>query len=321
MAASGSRAQAQDRRHWVADESRGPTKSGTTLVLTPLVMKSPVGSGNSEAYKHGLNMDVLEELCRLNLPSHFPEVAKFVKASWNIAESLKQHIGSLKITTVSPRQKVALFMIGKSQRLLRAIHKLVSSGMWPEAEIVVRTQLEAKALLNYVLEGTSQERAKEWLSNSDRKKYWPFKKLTKGGMAIFRSQYSDLSLYLHNHVLSSQGYIGFGDDGNFFMEVGPLGNGDSLQIASELLGNVAMMNGAICEMARYEFARSEKWEAEHESLMQLPYFKAQQPGVEEILKTQEGQEFLRGLANQGVDPSEATSPAPTPTAANSRPIQ
>ncbi len=258
-------------------------------------ISDPVGIGNKNFYAAGVSMDALEELCRLNLEGHFPDVTDFCFASWNLSSLLTHSVGKLKLDKLSVRQKVSILFIGKSQRLLRSIFKLVSLGMWPEAEIILRILLEAKVLLMYILENDTQERAVVWMSRTNPNQRWSWSEISNGSREAFRTQYSNLSLYLHGHVLSSQRYVGFQEGSNFFMEVGPLGNEASITEASKILGSAAMMNGAICELARYEFPEFSEWEKQHEELMAMPYFQSCQPKVQELLKTTEGKAAIERI--------------------------
>lgn len=239
-----------------------------------------------------IDLGLYEHTYSLNFNSHFKDVAEFTRASWNLSKAFIDSITN--ISNASHNQTVAVLMVAKSQRLLRTINILTTSGYWPEAEIVLRAMFETQFLLAYVLQDKTGKRADKWFSRKDRKEKWPIAQLI-GDKEIYENFYSKLSLYPHSHVLSTYCYIQFTNDNKIKLERGPLGGDKNNKKAKDVLCIAAMMNAGICEISASQFSMSIDYINKHKQIMKMPYFLSKQSVVKKFLSKTENFKKLQRI--------------------------
>lgn len=245
--------------------------------------KSRAESKKSEdfLYNKVMDLDVVEVLYSLNFEGRFLDILEFTQASWNLTNTtlnLREGVKNL-----SYKQKVAFLILGKSKRLLRAIYKLIIIGYWPEASIIFRTLFEAQLLLIYTLEDKTNKRAHKWLTSKNPQERWPVKEQMKNYKNLFEGLYEEASLYTHNHVLSTPYYVQTSEKENILIE-GPIGGGETnFKNAARILGDAAMMNASICEIASGFFSKTNEWNSAHKKIISMTFYKKQQKGVKKRL--------------------------------------
>lgn len=236
----------------------------------------------------GIDLEITEITYRLNAYTTFSDTIDFTQVVWNLISTFLRSIKNVK--ELSPKQKVCIFILGKSKRLLRAIHKLIIDGYYPESLILNRTLFESQVLLQYILEGKDNSRAEKWLSRKKPTERWPISELMKENKYVFEAFYSGASMYAHNHALSSGHYINFAKN-SFSIIDGPFGGGlERFQYAGNVLGHSAMTCGALCEMSRKQFKNMTEYDKSYKKLTKLPYYKK---GTSEALKSLELDEKLK----------------------------
>jgi len=216
-----------------------------------------------------LNLQGLEIAYSLNFNSYLKNLVEFTYASWNLSSMFITETDSIK--KLNPKQKVIRYMIGKSLRLLRSIKSLTEIGYWPEAEILVRAMVETEALLLYVLKDKTNKTANKWLNRKNPKERWDWTELTKELPTTFRTMYTNLSLYPHNHVLSTISYTHL-SNGLVLLQRGPLGGNGHNEKAEQVLGFSALLNSALCEIGTSQFKLSKDWQEKHIEFEKMPYF-------------------------------------------------
>jgi hypothetical protein len=246
---------------------------------------------NKKKYK--IDLDTYEKTYNLNFYSHEKEVVEFAVASWNLTSLFLSELHEIK--PLSPKQKVCLYMLGKSMRLLRAVSKLVADGYWPEAEILFRAEFETQILLTYILRDETDGRAKKWLDRTNPKERWPMAEMLKDTHKSLETVYSNLSLYPHNHIISVINYIKIDGEGMLSIEKSSVGGKENNLKAAQLLGSTAMTNASMCEIAVPYFSLPSTWHETHIKLMQLAYFQRTVLTVKEFMSKEENLELLNKL--------------------------
>ena len=243
-----------------------------------------------------IDLDALEETYLLNFRSHKRDVLDFAQSSWNLSALF---LSSLKkIEKLTPKQKVDIYMLGKSMRLLRTISKLVTRGYWPEGEILFRALFETQVLLSYILRDDTDKRAEAWLNRTRPKERWPMSEMLKEIGKSFGITYTNLSLYPHSHIISVINYIELHENGMFSVSQGPLGGDDNNIKAAQVLGSAAMTNASLCELATPYFTLPTAWQESHLELMGLPYFQQQIPMVKEFVSKEENIQLVNQFLNR-----------------------
>ncbi|HWY80061.1 MAG TPA: alpha/beta fold hydrolase [Candidatus Sulfotelmatobacter sp.] len=238
--------------------------------------------------------EIIEKVIQLNFRSHYTDLVNFSRASWSLSSSFLSSLGT--IQKLSPKQRVVIFMIGKSMRLLSSIDTLVEIGYWPEAEILLRAILETQQLMLYILKDKTNERAKKWLNREKATERWDWKEITKEYGKTYETMYSNLSLYPHGHILSVQKYMRI-KDGMLFVEKGslPLGIEPHGTRSKEVLGTAAMINAAMCEIGSSQFNLPNEWHTEHIQLEQMSFWKERQKNVKEALADSEKRKIIENM--------------------------
>jgi hypothetical protein len=245
-----------------------------------------MGKANHDVSGVGnIDLEISEVTYRLNAYTTFEDAINFTQVAWSLTGSFLRSIKNFSVLT--PKQKVCIFMLGKSKRLLRSIYKLIIDGYYPEALILNRTLFETQVLLTYVLEDKDQKRAEKWLSRKKPSERWPVSELMKENKSLFENFYSGASMYAHNHALASGHYIHFSEN-SFSIIDGPFGGGlERFQYAGNVLGHSAMMAGAICEMSRNQFDNMQDYDAAYKKLTELPYYKESVSEAENTIELDE----------------------------------
>lgn len=249
--------------------------------------------------KFKIDLDAFEETYRLNFYNYEKDVMEFSQSSWNLTALFLSSLDGMKKLT--PQQKVCIYMVGKSMRLLRSVSKLVSIGYWPEAEILFRALFETQVLLAYVLRDETGKRAKIWLDRRNAKERWPMAEMLKGGHKSLEIVYSNLSLYPHSHIISVIKYIEIDENNMFSISHGPLGGEENKRKASQVLGSAAMTTSSICELSAPYFNLPSAWQDAHIKHMELPYFQSQQPMVKEFLSNEENIKMVQQFLNRNYE--------------------
>lgn len=244
-----------------------------------------------------IDLEALEDTYLLNFHSHKRNVLDFAQSSWNLSALFLSFLK--KIKKITPKQKVCIYMLGKSMRLLRTISKLVTRGYWPEGEILYRGLFETQVLLSYILRDDTDKRAGVWLNRTRPKERWPMSEMLKELDKSFDITYTNLSLYPHSHIISVINYVDIHSDGAFSISQGPLGGDDNNIKAAWVLGSAAMINASMCELAAPHFNLPPAWQESHLELMALPYFQQQIPMVKDFLSKEKNIQLVNQFLNKG----------------------
>jgi len=226
-------------------------------------------SKTPKAKKVKLNIALVEETYRLNFDNKYKDLVFFVEVVWDLTHYLLNCFIDIKSPT--PKQMVCSIVLCKSQRLLRTIYKLTSSGYWAEAEILHRSQFELQVLLFYILEDKTDVRANRWLGFNN-KQCWDMAELLKTSPKEFRNAYGRLCSYVHNHPTSTVKFADF--IGKYIhLKTGPLGGKDTVASAYKLLSVTAMMQGGFLEIVSNYVGDREAWLVEYEKLTGTVYYR------------------------------------------------
>lgn len=238
-----------------------------------------------------IDLDAHEQAYYLNFLSHEKDLVDFTQSSWNLTSLFLFQLDGLK--NLKPKQKVCIYMLGKSRRLLKTISTLVFLGYWPEAEILFRALFETHMLLAYILRDETDKRANTWLNRTKAKERWQMAEILKEIDGSFGVAYTNLSLYPHSHIISVMKYIEINEDSTFKISHGPLGGEENNLKAAKVLGSAAMTNAALCEMSVPYFNLPPSWQEAHIKLMELPHFQNQLPTIHELMSNEENIERVK----------------------------
>jgi hypothetical protein len=220
-----------------------------------------------------VNIEALELVYKLNFHNYCQDVINFTIASWNLAnQALNEMSMQSKLTS---KQKVAVYIMAKSMRLVRAAKMLIEVGDWTETLPLRRSQLELQYLLFYILQDKTNKKADKWLKMKN-KQSWPINELIKSHEKLgdnVKNDYHHMSSLSHNHSNAFYAYLQFKKDGKFGIIHTPLGGKGNNEIAEYYLGEMANRNASFCEIAHVLSSLSAKWQKMHNDLQRLPYYK------------------------------------------------
>lgn len=199
-----------------------------------------------------------------------PELFQFVQCTWNLSSGLFDIYAQ---QATSQRQKISMLFLVKSARILRSIAKLTVSGYASEAKILLRSHMEMKGLLVFLLREQTDSRLSQWIKNNNPKNnVWPWKQVDGDLLGAFGPAYDSLSQSVHFNV-ASFGDITMAteapDKVSFYF--GPVHN--RKEEASKILSLSAFTNGSIVELAYAQFPTTKTMDRGFSGLYETPWYK------------------------------------------------
>lgn len=219
------------------------------------------------------SLDADEELFRLNLIAHNRAEIDYSQLCLDAVDLWLNKVKSS--DNYSAKQNITITSILKGRRMLRAAQLQLFRGFLPEAEILYRSVLEVSLVLAYVLNDSTEGRAKKYLK-FDKKQRWDFALLAREFVGEQMLEvYSNLSLYLHPHNLGNARLVH-----NNVLQRGAIHDYEHGGRLLVMLGNCAV---GLCEQSNVLFGEDLAWDKKHQEIYETEIFKRNIKKAQEMI--------------------------------------